>query len=51
MTEILKDDETRRQFAAQGVEARSMSARDFHDQIKTEERELKDAIRSARIGQ
>ncbi len=41
----------RKQFAAQGIEPRPMSSRDFYNQIKTEERRLKDVIQAARIGQ
>jgi tripartite-type tricarboxylate transporter receptor subunit TctC len=51
VTDILKGDDIRRQFAAQGVEPRPMSARDFHAQIKTEARQLNDVIQAARIGQ
>ncbi|MCX7310239.1 MAG: tripartite tricarboxylate transporter substrate binding protein [Alphaproteobacteria bacterium] len=51
MMEILKDDEVRRQFSTQGVEPRPMSSRDFYNQIKTEERQLKEVIHTARIGQ
>jgi hypothetical protein len=42
---------TIKQFAAQGVEPRRMSSRDFYNQIKAEERQLKDVIQTARIGQ
>jgi tripartite-type tricarboxylate transporter receptor subunit TctC len=51
MVEILTDDEVRKQFAAQGVEPRPMSSHDFYNQIKAEERQLKDVIQMARIGQ
>lgn len=51
VVDILNTKDMRAQFIARGVEARPMSAQDFYRRIKTEEKQFREVIQTARIGQ